>query len=524
MEGAGRIVNQQELLAEVVSDPLLFIPTFYKIENKEREEVPFLLNDVQQDVLGELWTNQVTRANVLKASQLGLTSAIMALFLYECITIPGTVSVVVAHEEFITQRLLNKAQTFYDSIPDKFKPEMHHRSSYEKTFPDINSTMYIGSARAYVFGRGETIHNFLASEYAFWPDPERIMVPTMQRVPITGRIVKESTPNGEENAFAWDWTASKRGEEIGKAVFKNLFYPWWLEPAYSLPQGSRFALECDRGELDFTEEEESLIRKHNLTEDRIRWRRRKVQEMEDLRLSGESRKFFFQEYPEDDVNCFIAVGDMVYDSETLKKLAQDCYRANTSFENFQVWYPPEEGIQYLVSVDPSQAKESKTAITVWRFKPEDGIERPVECARFSGLVGPEITAEKAKKIGHYYNKAEIVVEANSHGLAVVTNIKSYPNLYYRRDVVSGRTSKEIGWLTTPRTKPYMVQSLQKALPNMITHDIDLIVEMRNMRWVGDKVITLGDDDIHDTAAIAQTCHSPRSGKRGYAGSAGWKRW
>ena len=517
-------MNRSELLAEVVTDPLLFIPTFMKIEDKERNEVPFHLNAVQQHVLTSLTVGQCSRANVLKASQLGLTSAIMALFLYECITIPGTVSVVVAHEEFITQRLLNKAQVFYDSIPDRFKPEMHHKSSYEKSFPDLNSTMYIGSARAYVFGRGETIHNFLASEYAFWPDPERIMVPTMQRVPITGRIIKESTPNGEENAFYYDWQAAKRGEEIGKAVFKNHFYPWWLEPAYSIPPGSVFALERDKGELDFTEEESSLIRKHSLTEDQIRWRRRKVQEMEDLRLSGESRKFFFQEYPEDDVACFLAVGDMVYDSETLKNLANGCYRASASFENFQVWYPPKENEHYTVAVDPSQAKESKTAISVWTWRQEDGIERPIECARLSGLIGPDVTAQLAKKVAYYYNRAALVIEANSHGLAVVNQVQDYPNLYYRRDVVSGRESNQIGWLTTPKTKPFMVQQLQRALPRMVTHDIDLVIEMRNMRFVGDKVVTLGEDDIHDTACMAMTCHSPRSGTRGFAGQAGWRKW
>jgi hypothetical protein len=510
-----------DLVAEAVQNPLFFIPRFMKIEDKERNEVPFVLNAVQEDIVKHLMAGE-RRLNVLKAGQLGVTSIVMAYFLWDTILTPGTASVVIAHEEFITQRLLHKSQLFYDSIPPQFKPEMHHSSAYEKTFPAINGTMYTGSARAYIFGRGETLHNVLADEYAFWPDPERIMVPLQQRVPITGLIMKVSTPNGEDNAFCLDWRASKRGELIGTAIYKNLVYPWWLCPEYRIPRGSVFALERDKGELDFTLEEEKLIAIHHLDEDQIRWRRRKIEEMEQLRATGETAKYFWQEYVEDEETCFLATGDMVYDAETLKMHAANAYKAPHTIENFKVWYPPEEGVQYAVVIDPSQAKITKTAITVWKFEqPETGPEKPIHCATFAGLVGPEQTAIKAERIARLYNTALIVIEANSHGLAVVVCLKNYPKLYYRRDIASGREGMQIGWLTTPKTKPYMIQQLQQTLPFMVTHDLDLIGEMRGMRFQGDKVISLGDDDIHDTAAIAMATHRPHRGKRGYAGQAGW---
>lgn len=524
------MTTDRQLLADLVMNPLYFIPTFMQIEDKERVRKPFVLNYIQEQIIRLLWQEKCTRLNILKASQIGATSGLVGFTLWDTITSPGTTSIIIAHEEFITQRLLHKSAVFYESIPREFKPEIHHNSSYEKSFPDINSTIYIGSARAYVFGRSETIHNLLADEYAFWPDPERIMIPTLQRVPLSGRIMKVSTPNGEENAFCYDWKAAKRGELVGNAVFRNLFFPWWLCPEYKLPLGSPYALERDRGELDLTNEEESLCLKFRLDgippsedQDRMRWRRRKYEEMEQLRQSGESAKFFFQEFPEDDETCFLAVGDMVYDSEQVKRLAENCYRANTTIDNFQVWYPPEEDKRYLVCVDPSMAKQSKTAISVWYFKRDgNNPEEPIQCAEFVGLVGPEVTAKKADRIGRLYNTAEIAIEANSHGLAVVVLMKGYPNLYYRRDVVSQRESSQIGWLTTPKTKPYMIQQLQKSLPFLTTHSINLVTEMRNMRWVGDRAVSMGDDDLHDTAAIAMAISRPGSGKRGFVGQAGWK--
>ena len=526
------------VLESAVLNPLWFIPTFMEIEDKDRVRRPFVLNWVQQDIIRRLMDSPdgpgIKRLNVLKASQVGVTSGLQAYFLHNTIVVPGTTSVTVAHEEFITQRLLHKANVFYKSIPDQFKPTIHHDSTYEKSFPDINSVMYIGSARAYVFGRSETIHNLLADEYAFWPDPERIMIPSQHRVPINGLIAKVSTPNGEDNQFCHDWRMAKQGAEVGAAIYTNLMYPWWTCPEYQLPRGSPYALARDLGVLDFTMDEERLFvgfREHGIPEeefeDRIRWRRRKVEEMEQLRATGESAKFFWQEFIEDDESCFLSVGDMVYDSLTLKRLSEGCYRSTTSIQGFQVWYPPEEHREYVVVVDPSQAKISKTAITVWRWDPQDGDGLPdqqVECARFAGLVGPEVTKSMAKHIAELYNHAMIVVEANSHGLAVVVLLKDYPRLYWRHDIVSGKTSRQIGWLTTPRTKPYMVQSLQRALPGLVTHDIELVIQLRAMRWVGDRAVSVGEDDIHDTAAIAAATYKKAQAGRGYVGSAGWSKW
>jgi len=525
------------VLESVVLNPLWFIPTFMEIEDKDRIRRPFILNWVQQDIIKRLMDCPdgpgIKRLNVLKASQVGVTSGLQAYFLHNTIVVPGTTSVTVAHEEFITQRLLHKAEVFYQSIPEQFKPEIHHNSTYEKSFPAINSVMYIGSARAYVFGRSETIHNLLADEYAFWPDPERIMIPSQQRVPINGLIAKVSTPNGEDNQFCHDWRMAKQGAEVGAAIYTNLMYPWWTCPDYKLPRGSHYALARDCGVLEFTMDEERLFvgfREHGIPEeefeDRIRWRRRKIEEMEQLRQSGESAKFFWQEFIEDDESCFLSVGDMVYDSALIKMHAGNCYRAPHSAFGFQIWYPPDENRHdYVVVVDPSQAKISKTAITVWRWDAQDeGPDRQVECARYAGLVGPEVTKNLVESIGRHYNNAMVVPEANAHGLAVIVLMKGYPNLYWRHDIVSGKPSKQVGWLTTPRTKPFMIQSLQKALPTMITHDIDMVIQLRAMRWVGDRAISVGEDDIHDTAAIAAATYKKAQAGRGFIGVSGWQRW
>ncbi|KKK64794.1 hypothetical protein LCGC14_2980590, partial [marine sediment metagenome] len=125
---------------------------------------------------------------MLKARQMGSTTLYIAKFLADCLTVPGTVSVIASENEFATQRALTKAHALYDSIPEPLKPEMHHKSSYEITWPSINSTMFITTARSNMLIRGDTVHNFLATEIARWPDPDKAMAAAEEAVPLGGFI------------------------------------------------------------------------------------------------------------------------------------------------------------------------------------------------------------------------------------------------------------------------------------------------------------------------------------------------
>jgi hypothetical protein len=510
-------------VTELIYNRKRFIESFMTLEDKDRNVVPFKLNRIQDLELAEQsdWKRDI----YVKPAQVGSTTLWAAVFLHDTMTRKGTTSVIVAHEEFITQRLLSKVQALYDNLPENLRVPMHRSSAYEKTFPDINGTFYIGSARSYVFGRGEPIHNFLGSEVAFWPDAPKILVPTMQRVPLHGTMVLESTPNGEEGPGQFFFQTFKAGMS-GRGRFKAHFYPWWFQDEYSLPEGSLYCLDEDRwGLSNLTDEEGDLIRLHDLTDDQIRWRRLKVREFEQMLETGETRMLFGQEFPEDPDRCFIAAGDAAYDSLQVEVLVRKCYTPDKSYKGSLIWYEPEEGHDYTISVDPGLGKESKTVIQVWEFGEDDGKEYFKHCATQAGYFTGEVTATKILDLADYYKKGNfyplVSVETNPPGLNVAHVLQNYPRLYYRTDIVSGRRSKVIGWLTTPRTKPHMVSEMQRVLGRITTHDINLVSQFRNMRYVGERVMSMGPDDYHDAAAIAIVCRPAKRTTSGFAGVAGW---
>jgi hypothetical protein len=244
-------------------DVRYFAENLIEIEDRNQKRLYFKLNPAQELLNGNITGRDI----VIKAGQLGITTYFLARYFKDVITQIGTTAVVIAHAEHITSRLLDRMRKMYNYMPDQYavrfpdghvemmmKPALKHDSAHEMSFPSINGVFYIGTARAHVFGRGEPIHRFLGSEVAFWPDADEILAPALQRVPLRGEVVLESTPNGEGGQFY------KRVQEAlakdGNSIWNLHLLYWWLEPEYRIPRGSDLALPRDIGEIkDYSEEE-----------------------------------------------------------------------------------------------------------------------------------------------------------------------------------------------------------------------------------------------------------------------------
>src|SRR3990167_5153356 len=191
-------VNTQNNLVEILGSDRLFAEHFIVIDDRDGNEIKFVYNPAQELMQGSIDAG-TRRLLILKARQLGCTTLWLARAFKKWMTLENHTSVIVAYEELVTQRLLNRVQLMYDRmpVPESKKPKMTHKSANEKFLPSRNTVIYIGTAGSKTFGRGEPIHFFLASEVAHWEEPQRILTPVFEAVPKSGEIILESTPNGE---------------------------------------------------------------------------------------------------------------------------------------------------------------------------------------------------------------------------------------------------------------------------------------------------------------------------------------
>ena len=98
-------------------------------------------------------------------------------------------------------------------------------------------------------GRSRDIHYLHASECAFWDNFDVSMVSINQAIkPIPGTgIFLESTANGMNEPFYWEWMAAINGE----TNFEPIFIPWFWKETNRMPVPPDFELTKEEEELVF---------------------------------------------------------------------------------------------------------------------------------------------------------------------------------------------------------------------------------------------------------------------------------
>lgn len=206
----------------------------YRIINRDGASIRFQLNPVQTEVLRNLHTRNL----ILKARQLGMSTFSVLYLLDEAIfernVSCGIVSYSLEHAQHIFKRIIGHAlETF---LPE-FKPflQIIQQSAREigfahGSFLRVDTTL-----------RGGAYQLVLISEFgktcARNPvKAEEVVTGTLQTVPINGRIIIESTGEGNSGYFSeMVSNASLRGNDnLSPLEYKLHFFPWFLENSYSI--------------------------------------------------------------------------------------------------------------------------------------------------------------------------------------------------------------------------------------------------------------------------------------------------
>lgn len=461
---------------------LAMIESLLYIVNKEAELQPLLLNRPQK-LLFENWTRRMI---LPKSRQEGISTGVEALFFVEAQLIPGLVVAIVSHEDYATRRLLDKIDIFHKHLPAEMKSKMFHDSDNEKSFEN-GSTIYIGTAGQRAFGRGDTIHRVLVSEEAHYADAEKLLSGLAEAVPMSGYLIRESTPLGDSGHF---YTSVQDCIE-GKSDYRLVPFYWWLSDDYRVPRGSPLVLEEERGELDYTPKEVELMLEKGLDEEQIRWKRWKVRSMR----SENKGNLFPQEYIEDLETCWLGPPDKVF-MEVEEQLQSMSLRAREPIKQegiLEIWKEPEPGARYIFWVDPCGG-ESPTD-----NDPHDGVVLKLgpggleHVASIQSRMEQKPFAYKIAEIGVKYNLALLVVERNGVGKGVLNylvNDISYKNLYLER-AANGELTGKWGWNTNHSNKAKMVSDAILSIKNgsVITYDKKLIRQLRALVNKDGKIVT-----------------------------------
>ncbi len=478
------IASKEDLLQRALADPRDIIETSFYVVNKDKETVPFIFNNLQN----EFYEGRTTRDDILKASQIGFSTMILGILSVKFLLVPNSWSVCISHEDEATKRLFSKVEFFLEHLPDDLKQFLSLKtdSAHNLVNEITNSRFYIGTAGARAFGRGDTVHYAHLSEVSRWKDSGRVATNILRAVPLNDPntwIVKETTANGQGNWHHIEWQRAKDG----KTEFKPFFAPWFKHEEYIIPGATIEA-------KNISEEERHLMRRYpEINEERLAWRRKMIRTLvsENGRTPDE---MFKQEFPSDDKEAFLFSGNPVFPVEALErfkdKVRPPLIKGNlvgvppnqiideTDFGWLQIWEMPEEKGQYTIFGDVGQFSDFCVGTVVdtktWKV-----------VAKFRANIQAFAFGTELDKLGRFYNDALIAVEINNMGQSTADRLVSlnYPHLYMRErlDEKTKKATKVVGWSTTAKTKPLIIGFMQERIraEDIEIPDKEILDEMSN---------------------------------------------
>lgn len=256
---------------------------------------------------------------MLKARQLGLSTFAVLYVLDEILfnetLAGGIVSYSLEHAQHIFKKIIGHA---LDTFPKKLAPlvGITQRSAREISFNNGSSI------RVDTTLRGGSYQLTLVSEFgktcARNPlKAQEVITGTLQAVPIGGRVIIESTGEGNEGFFAeMVMNAHRRGNEnLNELEYKLLFYAWYEDPDYvihdKVPYDVQMADYFKAVELDA-----GII----LTQPQKNWYA--VQAV----LLGDKVR---QEFPSTVSEAFLTASDAYYFADAIN----DAYRTNRTLDS-----------------------------------------------------------------------------------------------------------------------------------------------------------------------------------------------
>lgn len=408
-------------LADNFLSPQWRLENLYRIADKNGQNVLFRPNAVQSD----LQKRAGKRTIVLKARQQGVSTLFELIGLDEVLWNNNWWVCIIAHHQKTLDILFSKIQFAWDNLDPELRAlvgEPKSDNKHELYWRERNSRIYV--ALEVLGGTNQRVH---FSEYALISD-DRISN-TLPTVPPNGYVVKESTPFGTGNKFYRDYVAGK----TGKSDEVSLCYQWWLSPEYQLPV--RTVTEDNLLPI-----EQSLIDNYGLTLEQIEWRRREWQDQK----QPDGSNLFPQVYIEDDISCFMASGDSVFDTATVQSrlsylrknkkvfVVGTLLHRNNNLKfveaddgKLKVFEPPRRENEYCLGID----------VSLGGPKSDDQVIKVLKRGGYNDIVATYVNrteigifAQDAAHIGKFYNTAWICPERNSIGEAFIEHlIQLYPN-------------------------------------------------------------------------------------------------
>lgn len=553
MESQQLTPEQLQKILDIKNDFYRYCRNNLKIKDKHARIVPFVPNAPQTVLINYVLLcikeKRPVKAIILKARQMGLSTAVEALIYWWTSTNKNINSVIIGHEESSSKNLYMMFRRYYDNTNPLFKPNIRYNTrtdlSFER-FDDTGKQVGLGSsiktatAGNKAAGRSDTINLLHASELGEWENGEDLVASLLETVPDEEVMDKpsmmflESTAKGRGNYFHKEFKLAVKRENN----FEPFFFPWWIMDTYERDHGVPLGELSDYEEflIDLISKGHDVAGQHIPIDPtripaKIHFYRRKAKNFES------TPEKLTQEYPSTWQEAFIASGKNVFNTLALQEMENlvqpveetEYYKINPGefHEQFfldrvpfepqekpddftykaplKIWEHPLPGREYVIGGDVAEG------LADGDFSVAEVVDTTTMAtvARWRGHIDPDKFGEIIGALGTYYNFALVGVEVNNHGLTTIQKLRDtfYTNLYKRDkgyDEDFEEPTSNLGWKTDVKTKRLMIDDLIRLIREGIVRDQDEVFINEAFAFVRDERGRMNaEDGEHDDTVMAK---------------------
>lgn len=475
--------NERKEIIKCKRNAAYFIDTYcYIYDATNRVWVPFRLWRAQATTLNIVLNNRLVV--ILKARQLGMTWLMLAFTLWLTLFRPAATILIFSKrdDEAIYLLGLERLRGMYNRLP------FFLRCRAIISDNDHEWALSNGSVvRAFPTSAGDSYTATLAivDEADLVPDLNRLMNSVKPTIDGGGRMILLSRSDKSKPAseFKNIYRAAKQKLNGWVAVF----LAWWVRPERDLAW-----YEAQRRDI--------LSRTTSL---------------DDLH----------QQYPATDTE---ALAPATLDKRIAAAWLEQCYSEARDISadiptvpaipGLVIYARPRGDERFVIGADPAEGNPISDDSAATVLNRATGAEM----AKLAGKFEPAVFAAHLDVIGKFFNNADMLVERNNHGHAVLLWLGEHSTL----NVLIGIDDKP-GWLTTVRSKSLMYDGCADALRNKETglHSFDTFNQLASIDGASLSAPEGEHDDLATSYALglkamtiepptARSGPSPLSGYRG----------
>lgn len=428
----------------------------YIYDATQGEWLPFKLWTAQEETLEVITLEQLII--ILKARQLGLTWLVLAYALWLMLFHPAATVLLFSLRDTEAVYLLSdeRLKGMFSQLPEWLKVPV------KKDDAHVWQLSNGSTAKAFPTSAGDSYTATLAivDEADLVPDLNKLMRRVKPTIDGGGKMILLSRSNKSlpQSEFKRIYRAAK--QRLTK--WRSVFLPWSVRP--------------ERDEAWYAEQRADIMQRTGSLDD------------------------LHEQYPATDTE---ALAPRSLDKRIHPDWLEKCFVEVDPVESADapaipglvIYRLPEKGRRYVLGVDTAEGNPTSDDSSIHVLDRDSGEE----CAKLSGKLQPSVTAAHADSIGKFYNKADVLVERNNHGHAVIQWLRDNGGL----KVLSGGDGK-FGWLDNSRGKVLLYDEAADAFrtQDTVIHSFSTFTQLSSVEGATLRAPEGEPDDEADSYALA----------------------